>query len=104
LIDPTKRAHACFELEFLEKCRDHAISPSHRLTELAESLKAVNEQLWEIEGALRDCESRGDFGEEFIRLARSVYLTNDQRAELKRQINGLLDSRLVEVKSYGTQC
>jgi hypothetical protein len=67
---------------------------------LFERLKAVNAQLWEIEDAIRLCEARGDFGAEFVRLARSVYQTNDARAAIKREINTLLGSDLVEEKSY----
>jgi hypothetical protein len=63
-------------------------------------LRQVNETLWEIEDAIREQEARDDFGTAFIDLARSVYKMNDQRAVIKRQINGLLDSELVEEKSY----
>ena len=64
------------------------------------SLKAVNEELWEIEDAIRAEEAEARFGDAFIRLARSVYMKNDQRAALKREINLLLDSDLLEEKSY----
>ncbi len=63
-------------------------------------LKLVNEQLWDIEDAIRDCEVNRDFGPKFVGLARSVYTTNDRRAEIKRQINILLGSPIVEEKSY----
>jgi hypothetical protein len=63
-------------------------------------LRAVNERLWDIEDAIRACEARMDFGPEFIQLARAVYTTNDERAALKRQLNDLLGSELVEEKSY----
>ena len=88
------------ELEVLEKARDAAIVSSSELSELANQLKAVNEALWEIEDDIRDCERNGDFGPKFIELARSVYRSNDRRAALKRQINELLGSKLVEEKSY----
>lgn len=65
-------------------------------------LKSVNEGLWEIEDAIRQEEARSRFGAEFIQLARSVYLWNDRRAALKRQINLALESDLVEEKSYWT--
>lgn len=64
------------------------------------SLKAVNERLWEIEDAIRDQESHSRFDREFIELARSVYLNNDQRARIKRAINAKTGSELVEEKSY----
>jgi hypothetical protein len=63
----------------------------------------VNEALWDIEDAIRDREREGDFGERFITLARSVYQTNDLRAELKRRINLLLGSALLEEKSYAAR-
>jgi len=70
------------------------------LEPLEQDLLAVNETLWRIEDDIRDCERRGDFGAGFIALARSVYRTNDHRAELKRRINVLCGSRYVEEKSY----
>ncbi|MEJ2058675.1 MAG: hypothetical protein P8X39_12660, partial [Desulfofustis sp.] len=60
----------------------------------------VNEALWDIEDDIRQCEREQDFSEHFIELARSVYRTNDKRADLKRAINDLLGSDLVEEKSY----
>ncbi|MBT4865441.1 MAG: hypothetical protein HON53_10015, partial [Planctomycetaceae bacterium] len=73
-----------------------------QLDRLTAELKAVNEALWEIEDDIRDCERAQDFGPRFIELARSVYVTNDQRAALKREINDLLGSRIVEEKSYAS--
>lgn len=70
------------------------------LTALIRQLRAVNEALWEIEDAIREREAAGDFGGEFIRLARSVYQQNDRRASLKREINLQLGSLLIEEKSY----
>lgn len=63
-------------------------------------LKEVNERLWEIEDAIRDKERHARFDREFIELARSVYLNNDQRAGIKRAINTKTGSELVEEKSY----
>jgi hypothetical protein len=67
---------------------------------LMADLRQVNEALWEIEDAIREHEARGDFGDSFIALARAVYHENDRRAALKRRLNDLLGSRLVEEKSY----
>ena len=67
---------------------------------LKAELKQVNEVLWEIEDRIRDCERAQDFGPDFIALARSVYKTNDRRAAIKRQINDLAGSTIVEEKSY----
>ena len=63
-------------------------------------LKSVNLKLWEIEDSLRAKEKRKEFDEEFIRLARAVYFTNDKRAEIKREINEKSGSFLLEEKSY----
>jgi hypothetical protein len=60
----------------------------------------VNSVLWTIEDDIRECERRQDFGDQFIALARAVYRRNDERAALKREINVLMGSDLVEEKSY----
>jgi len=65
-------------------------------------LKAVNAELWRIEDEIRVKERAGDFTDEFIALARAVYVTNDKRAALKREINRLTMSDLVEEKSYAS--
>ena len=63
-------------------------------------LKSVNEQLWEIEDEIREWEERYHFGDKFIQLARLVYITNDRRAKIKKDINLLTGSELIEEKSY----
>ena len=63
-------------------------------------LKEVNVALWEIEDAIREEEAAGRFGPRFVELARAVYKTNDRRAAIKREVNDLLGSDLVEEKSY----
>jgi hypothetical protein len=70
------------------------------LVELHKDLLNVNKTLWNIEDQIRDCERDKNFGEDFIELARSVYYTNDDRAEVKKNINMLTGSSLVEEKSY----
>ena len=88
------------ELKLLREVQSSAIPFHDEVAALTAELKSVNEQLWDIEDDIRDCEASGDFGENFVALARSVYKTNDQRAKIKRQINDLLDSGIVEEKSY----
>ena len=100
ISDPGKLENVRIELESLEQSRDDAVPGSADLDRLTAGLKAVNEELWVIEDDIRDCERAGDFGDRFIELARSVYKTNDRRAALKRKINTLLGSRMVEEKSY----
>ena len=71
-----------------------------RLDALSAELKRVNARLWDVEDAIRECDARGDFGTDFVELARAVYRLNDERAQLKKAINVLSGSRLVEEKSY----
>lgn len=100
ISDPEKLAHVGAELESLEKSRRQEALLSKELDRLYAELKVVNESLWNIEDSLRDLERDGNFGRKFVALARSVYLTNDRRAALKREINLMLDSDIAEVKSY----
>ncbi|MEM1300362.1 MAG: DUF6165 family protein [Pseudomonadota bacterium] len=100
ISDAAKLANVRIELETLAASRDATLPPSAELTRLTSALKSVNEQLWVIEDDIRDCERANDFSDTFVKLARSVYITNDKRAALKREINELLGSRLVEEKSY----
>ena len=74
--------------------------PSGALAELGQQLSAVNQQLWDIEDDIRECERQADFGTRFVELARAVYHRNDERAALKRRINEQCGSELVEEKSY----
>lgn len=92
------------ELRSLDASRHRALRPSQDLDRLTAELKAINESLWEIEDEIRNCERRGDFGQRFIELARSVYRSNDRRSAVKRQINQLLGSQLIEEKSYTSYC
>jgi hypothetical protein len=63
-------------------------------------LAEVNKELWDIEDDIRECERRKDFGDKFIQLARSVYISNDSRAKIKKEINLMTNSDIVEEKSY----
>ena len=68
--------------------------------ELELELKKINQQLWDIEDKIRDKEKHKSFDDEFIQLARSVYITNDERSRIKRKINETFGSDLIEEKSY----
>jgi len=70
------------------------------LTPLTVELRKLNTEIWDIEDKIRALEKVKDFGDEFIQTARSVYFTNDKRAEVKRQINELFNSDIKEEKSY----
>lgn len=98
--DPAKLANIRHELAVLDACRAENIPVDSEIGRLTAELRTVNEALWDIEDDIRLCEASGDFGEKFVALARSVYVTNDRRADLKKQINLALDAAIVEEKSY----
>ena len=98
--DPKKLENIQNEMRAIMDTVAAYIPPSTELTQLAEQLKQVNEKLWVIEDDIREKEVKKEFDQEFIALSRSVYYTNDQRGYVKRQINELLGSRLMEEKQY----
>lgn len=98
LSSEAARANVRKELELLAAILSGAVAD--RVSALKGRLTAVNERLWDIEDKIRVKESRGEFDDGFIALARSVYIENDERAAIKREINVLLASQLVEEKSY----
>ncbi|MCS6931497.1 MAG: DUF6165 family protein [Acetobacteraceae bacterium] len=100
IADPAKLAHIGREAEMLEAALAPLRARFPAILPLIEELRRVNEALWEVEDALRLHEKRGDFGAEFVRLARSVYATNDRRAAIKAEINRILGSDIAEQKSY----
>lgn len=71
-----------------------------KLAPLKQALKDINQELWVIEDDIRDCEYAKDFSDKFIQLARAVYVTNDKRAKVKKDINLAFGSELIEEKSY----
>ncbi len=104
ITDPAKLTNIRRELTELQAVCTTDLPASPSLTSLIAQLKSVNEQLWRIEDDIRQCERSGEFGEEFVQLARSVYQTNDRRSALKRAINELLGSELMEEKDYPRYC
>ena len=99
-IGAEQRANVETERALLVAILATAIASDAKLEGLTAELLDINTRLWNIEDAIRDCERDGDFGPEFIRLARAVYRENDRRALVKRQINDVLESEIVEEKSY----
>jgi hypothetical protein len=97
--DAAKLANVRLELSLLEKTWTEAGAPQ-AVTAEEHALQAVNERLWDIEDRIRDKEAHQTFDRDFVELARSVYVCNDERAALKKRINVQLGSRLVEEKSY----
>jgi hypothetical protein len=100
ITDAGKLLNIREELSSLELTRAESLGDSPELAELVRQLQTVNETLWQIEDDIRVCERNGDFGATFVALARSVYHHNDLRSLLKRRINELLGSRIVEEKDY----
>ena len=99
LSDETARANARKELRLLQDIAGEVLT--RKETEiLMARLRVLNLTLWEIEDSIRDHERAGDFGPAFVELARSVYRRNDERGQVKRQINLALGSALIEEKSY----
>ena len=72
----------------------------NELRSLYAKLSEINAELWKIEDDIRECERNKDFGDEFVRLARAVYFTNDKRSDVKKSINLLTESGFLEEKSY----
>ena len=97
--DAAALANVLNELRLLERAAE-PVAGAAAIVALRARLKSVNERLWEIEDGIREKEREGDFGEDFVALARSVYQRNDERAAIKREINLLLGSDLIEEKSY----
>lgn len=98
--DEVKVRNVRLELDELSATWNEAVKDQSAIAELRKQLKAVNEELWVIEDDIRDEEAEQNFGPRFIELARAVYVTNDKRAALKKDVNLALGSRFVEEKSY----
>ncbi len=100
MTDTDKLANVRHEMKVLTAAANTAIEMSAELRRLWDALYEINADLWVIEDDIRACEARSDFGAGFVALARAVYVTNDERARIKKEINMLLGSQIVEEKSY----
>ena len=100
LKDEEKLKIVTKELSSLKETLNKDVKFTDEIQSLYNDLKKINAKLWDIEDGKRDCERRKEFGEEFIQLARSVYIENDNRAKIKNNINKLSGSNISEVKSY----
>ena len=98
--DPGKVANVQRELELLLNTWRQSVDQDETVSRIHAELKTINEALWEIEDDIRDKERAREFDQRFIELARSVYVTNDQRANAKKELNLYLGSEIVEEKSY----
>lgn len=102
LTSPVAVANVRNELAVLNRAFEKLTPAPAALDALKRDLKAINEALWDIENRTRAKEAAKSFDREFIELTRSVYLNNDKRARIKREINELLQSGLIEEKQYTT--
>lgn len=102
LSDAAQLENVRKELALLSDAFFATIARSAQFDALYADLIEVNRKLWVIENAIRVCEAEHDFGEDFVNLARAVYQNNDERARLKRAINALFGSDLIEEKSYAS--
>jgi hypothetical protein len=100
ILDPYKKQHVNTELDELTSILDSLNKLPAEIDELREQLYHINGSLWMIEDFKRECERNSKFNIEFIEAARLVYKKNDQRADIKRQINYLTESTITEVKSH----
>lgn len=98
--DKNKRNIILKELISLQETASENIEKSKLIIKLYKKLKSINLKLWKIEDDIRDCEKKNNFESKFIKLARAVYFTNDERSRLKNKINSLTKSNISEVKSY----
>jgi hypothetical protein len=104
ISDAAKLGNVRRELELLEQTWQRAlhgtVASAAQLSAQERELQAVNERLWDIEDRIRDHEAARRFDADFIELARAVYISNDERAAIKKRINTALNSSIVEEKSY----
>jgi uncharacterized protein YukE len=100
ISDAAKLANVQRELELLQAAWRQCVEDDETVQRIHSELKTINEALWEIEDDIRDKERAREFDQRFIDLARSVYVTNDQRAEAKKELNIYLGSEIIEEKSY----
>ena len=102
ISDLKKLTNVRKELASLEAENPFDLNNWTELSALLEELRMVNRNLWDIEDQIRTCENISDFGDKFVQLARSVYVQNDTRADIKKRINILTKSNLTEEKSYAS--
>jgi len=100
MSDAGKLANVRRELELLQASWHKAVRQDDTVRRIHAELKTINAALWEIEDDIRDKERAREFDQVFIELARSVYVTNDKRANAKKELNLYLGSEIVEEKSY----
>ena len=101
ISDPEKLTNIKTELDILtEQSNLIKLDDKDTLNKYVQELQEINEELWDIENIKREYEANKNFGESFIKISRDVHFKNDIRASLKKEINLLSDSKIVEEKEY----
>lgn len=98
--DAAKLENIMTELEILEKTRIENIPPSEEIDKLTAGLKSVNEVIWDQSDAIRIHDMKKEYGPEFVAVSLDIHRSNDKRAAIKKEINLLLASNIIEEKSY----
>ena len=99
--DPEKLKNVKTELDSLkEQSNKINLTDNETLKKYVQKLQDINEELWDIENAKRECEANKEFGEIFIKISRDVHFKNDIRASIKKEINLLSNSKITEEKEY----
>ena len=98
--DKTSQKEVDKEYKILQKAQNSSLELTEKMKTLFNEIKKVNLNLWNIEDKLRICEKNEDFGQNFIKLARGVYINNDKRSKIKSKINEVSGSNIKEIKQY----
>ncbi len=98
--DPEKLKFIFNEHSILKKQLENNVKINPEIDKLYQKLKDINSKLWNIEDDKRECEKEKEFGEKFIKLSRDVHFLNDDRAQIKLEINNLTGSKIKEIKEY----
>jgi len=98
--DAAKLKNVAAELSVLAEEERRYLPKNDEIKRLTQRLKEVNARIWDLEDHIRDCDREGNFGPGFVEIARAIYRTNDERAQVKREINLYLGATLIEEKSY----
>lgn len=100
ITDPEKHKNTNHELTLLKEVFKKHVTITPELEKLIKKLKVISAKGWDIEDGKRECERNKDFGPKFIKFARAAFKNNDERAAVKKEINLLLKSEIIEEKSY----
>ncbi|MCI0542515.1 DUF6165 family protein [bacterium] len=98
--DPAKLQNITRELEILQKTCDEYVPKTDQMRKLTASLKEMNEIIWDQSDAIRILDMKKEYGEKFVQISLDIHHSNDKRAAIKKEINLLLESNIIEEKSY----